>query len=214
MNIAIPFISGIISSTIGIALPGLINMTAAKVSVCDGREKALLFVSGALIIIFLQTLLAILFARFIDARPDVIVILREVGFTIFTAFTFYFLIWAKKGKIKNEEMKMHSKTNRFFMGMLLSSLNFFPIPYYVFITVFLASLHLFSFDSIPLILFLIGVVLGSFSIFYYYIRFFKKIEAKTDFFIKNMNTIIGVITGIMAVITLINILKYYSDNPL
>ena len=209
MNLAFSFLSGFISACIGISLPGLINMTAAKVSIKDGKDRAILFVIGAIIIIFFQTLLAILFARFIDGNPEVIVLLREVGFAIFVALTIYFLLIAKAPKAKKEEVKIRSKTNRFFLGMLLSALNFFPIPYYVFVTMTAASYNFFWFEKLPISLFLIGVVLGSFAVFYYYISFFKKIEAKTDFFFKNMNTIIGSVTGIIALITLVNILKYY-----
>lgn len=212
MNYLLPMLFGFISSSIGIALPGLINMTAAKVSIRDGRDKALLFIAGAVIIIFFQTYLAILFARFIDSRPDVVILLREVGLVIFLLLTAYFLFLAKKPKVKKEEMKMRSKTNRFFLGMLLSVLNFFPIPYYVFVTIFLSSYGLFSFAVLPRLLFLVGVVLGSFGVFYYYIYFFKRIEAKTDFFFKNMNKIIGSITGTIAIVTLISILKYYYDS--
>jgi threonine/homoserine/homoserine lactone efflux protein len=205
----LPLFFGFITSSIGIALPGLINMTAAKVSIRDGRDRALLFITGAVIIIFFQTLSAIVFARFIDSRPDVIVMLREAGLAIFIALTIYFLFLAKKPKIKKEEMKMRSKTNRFFLGMLLSALNFSPVPYYVFVTIFLSSYGLFSFERFSEFLFLAGVVIGSFVVFYYYICFFKRIESKTDFFFKNMNQIIGSITGIIALITLINIIKYY-----
>ncbi len=212
MNYLSPLFFGFISSSIGIALPGLINMTAAKVSIRDGRDKALLFITGAVIVIFFQTLLAIIFARFIDSRPDVVILLREVGFAIFILLTVYFLFLAKKPKIKKEEMKMRSKTNRFFLGMLLSALNFFPVPYYVFVTIFLSSYGFFSFQILPKFLFLVGVVLGSFAVFYYYIYFFKRIESKTDFFFKNMNKIIGSITGIVALISLINILKYYYTS--
>lgn len=143
MNFVLPLIFGFISAAIGIALPGLINMTAAKVSIRDGRERAMLFISGAVIIIFFQTLTAILFARFIDSRPDVVILLREIGFAIFLFLTIYFLVLAKKPKIKKEEIKMRSKTNRFFLGMLLSALNFFPVPYYVFVTITLSSYRLF-----------------------------------------------------------------------
>lgn len=200
---------GFISASIGIALPGLINMTAAKVSIRDGRDRALLFITGAVIIIFFQTLTAILFARFIDSRPDVVIVLREIGLVLFIVLTFYFLFLAKNPKVKDDEMKMRSKTNRFFLGMLLSALNFFPIPYYVFVTITLSSYQLFTFERLSIFLFLMGVVLGSFSVFYYYISFFKKIENKTDFFFRNMNQIIGSITGIIALIALINIVKYY-----
>ena len=184
-------------------------MTAAKVSIRDGRDRALLFVIGAVIIIFFQTLSAVFFAHFIDSRPDVVILLREIGLGVFAVLTVYFFFLAKEPKFKKEEMKMHSKTNRFFLGMLLSTLNFFPVPYYVFVTITLSSYQLFSFERISIFLFLLGVVLGSFGVFYYYISFFKKIESKTDFFFKYMNQIIGSITGIVALITLVNILNYY-----
>jgi threonine/homoserine/homoserine lactone efflux protein len=209
MTFILPFLWGFIASAIGISIPGLINMTATKVSIKDGRDRALLFILGALIVIFFQTYIAILFARYIDSRPDVIVLFREVGFGIFVALSIYFFFFAKKSNAKGETVKIRSKTSRFFLGMLLSALNFFPIPYYVFITITLASFGYFSFESTEIMLFLIGVVLGSFSVFYYYIRFFNRLDSKTDFFNKNMNAIIASVTGIIALVTLINIIKYY-----
>lgn len=209
MNLALPFFSGFLTAAVGIALPGLINMTAAKISVRDGRERAVMFITGALVIIFFQTLSAVLFARYIDSRPDIIVLLREVGFAIFAMLTIYFFFLAKKPKAKREELKMRSKTSRFFLGMLLSTINFFPVPYYVFITITLASYNMFAFARLPIALFLIGVVLGSTAVFYYYISFFQKIESKTDFFFRNMNQIIGTITAIVAFFSLCSIVKYY-----
>lgn len=209
MNFILPLIFGIFSSSFGIAFPGLINMTAAKVSMRDGRDRALLFVFGALTIIFFQTLAAIFFARFIDSHPDVTNLLREVGLGVFIALTIYFFFIAKPPKPKKEDLKTRSKTNRFFLGMLLSSLNLFPIPYYVFITITLASYNLFTFERIPIFIYLLGVVVGSFSVFYYYITSFIKIESKTDFFFRNINKILGTITGTVSLITLINIIKYY-----
>lgn len=204
-----PFVWGCIASVIGISIPGLINMTASKVSMKDGRDRALLFILGALIIIFFQTYIAILFARYIDSRPDVIVLLREIGFGIFAALTIYFFFFAKKPNPKDKTLKIRSKTSRFFLGMLLSALNFFPIPYYAFITITLASFGYFGFKNLEIVLFLLGVLVGSFAVFYYYIRFFNKLDSKTDFFTKNMNTIIASVTGIISIITLINIIKYY-----
>ncbi len=209
MSYIMPFVWGCIASVIGISIPGLINMTASKVSMKDGRDRALLFILGALIIIFFQTYIAILFARYIDSRPDVIVLLREIGFGIFAALTIYFFFFAKKPNPKDKTLKIRSKTSRFFLGMLLSALNFFPIPYYAFITITLASFGYFGFKNLEIVLFLVGVLVGSFAVFYYYIRFFNKLDSKTDFFTKNMNTIIASVTGIISIITLINIIKYY-----
>jgi len=209
MNLIISLLSGFITALIGITPPGLLNMTAAKVNLKEGRRNAFWFVFGAIIIIFCQVYLAILFARVIDIRPDIVVLLREIGFALFGALTVYFLWIAKEPKIKKAKIKKISKKKRFFLGMLLSSLNFFPIPYYVFVSITLSSYQIFSFSSSSILSFVIGSVLGSTLVFYFYIAFFQKIENKADYLLKNMNRIIGSITGLISIVTLFNIIKYY-----
>ena len=209
MNYITPLFFGFISAFIGIIPPGLINMTAAKVNHKEGKRNALWFVLGAIIIICFQVFFAILFAKIINRRPDLVTLMREVGFGIFATLTIYFLWLAKKPKDKSKKIDTKSVTKRFFLGMLLSALNFFPIPYYVFISITLASYKLFGFDTTSVFIFVNGVILGSFLVFYCYISFFNKIEDKRDYIMKNMNTIIGSITGLISLITLINIIKYY-----
>ena len=209
MNFITPLFFGFISAIVAIIPPGLINMTAAKVNHREGKRNALWFVLGAIIVICFQVFFAVLFAKIINHRPDLVVLLREIGFGIFTALTIYFLLIAKQPKGKSKKLKNKSKTKRFFLGMLLSALNFFPIPYYVFISISLASYKLFSFETTSILIFVNGVVIGSFLVFYFYISFFNRIENKRDYLMKNMNTIIGSITGLIAIITLINIIKYY-----
>lgn len=200
---------GFISAVVGIFPPGLINMTAAKVNSKEGKRAAIWFVIGAIVVIILQVYLAILFAQFIGERPQVVVLLREIGCGIFTLLTVYFLAIAKPPqKIKGKIKKQRTST-RFFLGMLLSALNFFPIPYYVVVSLSLASYGVFAFESFSILIFVLGAVLGSFLVFYTYISFFSKIANKTDFFMKNMNKIIGSITGLVALLTLFNIINYY-----
>ena len=209
MNLLISLLSGFITALIGITPPGLLNMTAAKVNLKEGKRNASWFVFGAVIIIFFQAYLAILFARVIDIRPDIVILLREVGFGIFGALTFYFLLLAEKPKVKKAKIKKSSKKKRFFLGMLLSALNFFPIPYYVFVSITLSSYDIFSFTTNSILTFVIGAVLGSTLVFYFYITFFQKIEDKADYLLRNMNTIIGSITGVVSIVTLFNIIRYY-----
>ncbi|OXB01504.1 lysine transporter LysE [Flavobacterium oncorhynchi] len=210
MALFTPLLSGFIAAAIGIIPPGLINMTAAKINLKEGKKNALWFVIGAVLVIFFQVYVAVLFARVIDNRPDVVTLLREVGFVIFSILTIYFLFIAKEpqGK-KKSKIKKSSKKSRFFLGMLLSGLNFFPIPYYVLVSVTLASYHLFAFENNTIFTFVLGSVLGSFAVLYSYIAFFGRIEKKTDYLMRNMNTIIGSITGLVAIATLFNILNYY-----
>ena len=66
-------------------------MTAAKVNLKEGKRNAWWFVLGALLIVFFQVFLAILFAKVIDKRPDLVTLLREVGLGIFITLTIYFL---------------------------------------------------------------------------------------------------------------------------
>jgi threonine/homoserine/homoserine lactone efflux protein len=208
-RLILPLLFGFISAFIAIIPPGLINMTAAKVNHKEGKRNAIWFILGAILIICFQVFFSILFAKIIHRRPDLVTLMREIGFGIFATLTVYFLWLAKKPKDKTKKLKKNSKTNRFFLGMLLSFLNFFPIPYYVFISITLGSYKLFTFDTTSILIFVNGVVIGSFLVFYFYISFFNKIEHKTEYIMKNMNTIIGSITGIISIITLINIIKYY-----
>lgn len=205
-----PLFSGFIAAAIGTIPPGLLNMSAAQINSKEGKKNALWFVIGAIVVIFFQVSVAVLFARVIDNRPDIVTLLREIGFVAFSILTIYFLFIAKKptGK-KKSKIKKSSKKSRFFLGMLLSGLNLFPIPYYVVVSITLASYQLFVFENSVIFTFVLGTVLGSFAILYCYIAFFGKIERKTDYLMRNMNKIIGSITGLVALVTLFNILNYY-----
>lgn len=207
MALLLPFFLGFIVATIGITPPGLINMTAAKVSLKDGKVEAIFFAIGATIIVFFQTLLALLFANYINSRPDLINSLQELGLLIFVALTIYFFWKARKPKLPKSKRKIRSKTNRFFLGMLLSALNLFPIPYYAFISITLSTYGYFYFTESFIYSFVIGVVTGSFLVFYMYILFFKNKDAKSSFLMNNGNYIIGSITALVSIITLFKLIK-------
>jgi threonine/homoserine/homoserine lactone efflux protein len=211
MGYALPLFLGFVTASLGITPPGMINMTAAKVSMNEGRTRAMIFSLGATLVVLVQTLIAILFAQFIDKNPDIVVHLREAGLAIFVVLTIYFFTRARKPKASTEETKLHSKKSRFFLGMLLSALNLFPVPFYVFVSVTLSSYNYFSFERDFVYTFVIGSGLGSLFAFYCYIAFFKKMESKTAYILNNMNYIIGAITGLVSILTLLNILQYYYN---
>jgi threonine/homoserine/homoserine lactone efflux protein len=210
MGIALPLFLGFLSSSFGITPPGLINMTAAKLGLKEGRTPALIFSAGASFVVLFQALIAVFFAEFLDKHPEIVIMLREVGLAIFGALTIFFFLTAhKKVQHEKKEIKLHSKKSRFFMGMLLSALNFFPIPFYVFVSITLASYNLFSFDKSFIYMFVFGSGIGAYFAFYCYIAFFKKMESRTQFILNNMNYIIGSVTGLISILTLVNILEYY-----
>ena len=202
----LPLVLGFFIAFLAVIPPGLINMTAAKISLQEGKNEAISFALGASVIIFFQTFIAVLFARFINNHQEIVSTLQEIGIFIFSSLSIYFFWIAKKPKKIKTDSRVKGKSNRFFLGMLLSTLNLLPIPFYVFASMTLAASGYFSFDKIPVAEFVIGVMIGSFTVFYIYIVAFKKIENKTEFLMRNINTIIGSVTTFMAVLTLIKLL--------
>jgi len=206
MLFLLPLVLGFCIAFLAVILPGLINMTAAKISLQEGKKEALSFALGASAIIFFQTFIALLFARFISNHQEIVSTLQEIGIFIFSLLSIYFFWIAKKPKKIKTDSKVKGKSNRFFLGMLLSTLNLLPIPFYVFASMSLVASGYFSFDKVPVSSFVVGVVSGSFTVLYIYIVSFKKIEKKTEFLMRNINTIIGFATAFMAVLTLLKLL--------
>ncbi|MGC4040603.1 MAG: lysine transporter LysE [Flavobacterium sp.] len=206
MLFILPLVMGFLIAFLAVIPPGLINMTAAKISTQESRSEALSFAIGASFIIFFQTFTAVLFARFISNHQEIVETLQEIGIFVFSLLSIYFFWIAKKPKAIKADSQVKGKSNRFFLGMLLSTLNLLPVPFYVFASMSLSAAGYFSFDKIPVSSFVIGVVLGSFSVFYIYIVAFKRIEKKTEFLMRNINNIIGSVTAFMAIVTLFKLL--------
>ncbi|WP_298142736.1 LysE family transporter [Flavobacterium sp.] len=208
-QIVLPITFGFAAAVIGIIPPGLINMTAARIALDEGRVRAVMFALGATLTVIFQTVIALIFARFIDAHPEVVILLREIGLAIFILLTIYFFSRGTHKPKSAKEVKVRSKKGRFFFGMLLSAINFFPIPFYVIVSVSLSSFGYFDFENSEIGNFVTGSAVGSFMAFYCYISLFSKLESKTAVILKNMNYIIGSVTGLVSIFTIINILEYY-----
>lgn len=207
MDITFIFFIGLILAFIGVIPPGLLNMTAAKISLKEGASRGIIFSIGVCVIVCVQTYIASIFARYLSHHPDVVDILKQVALIIFILITVYFLVLARKQPKPKIETNVKSKHSRFFHGMLLSSLNVFPIPYQAYMTITLASFGWLTFDQLSITSYVAGSAMGTFAMLYVYIFFFDKIKDKPFTSQKNMNYIIGSITGLIAVVTLINIIK-------
>ncbi|WP_303318842.1 LysE family transporter [Flavivirga abyssicola] len=208
MNITLIFILGLFIALIGVIPPGLLNMTAAKVSLKEGHVRGIMFSIGVCVVVLLQTYLATVFARYLSKHVEVVDVLQRVAFVIFVLITVYFLLIAKSKPKQQIETKMRrSKHSRFFQGMFLSAINVFPIPYQAYMTITLASFGWMSFGQTSIISYVAGAAMGTFVMLYMYIFFFDKIKGKSFTSQKNMNYVIGGITGVISIITLINIIK-------
>lgn len=206
MNSTVLFFLGMVIALVGVIPPGLLNMTAAKISLKEGYVRGIMFSVGVCVVVFLQTYLATMFARYLSNHQSVIEILQRVAFVIFVMITLYFLLVAKPEPKPDIDPQSKSKHSRFFQGIFLSAINVFPIPYQAYMTITLASFGWMDFELISIITYVAGAVTGTFVMLYIYIFFFDKIKNKRLTSQRNMNYIIGTITGVIAGITLINIL--------
>ena len=207
MSITVIFFLGLFVALLGVIPPGLLNMTAARISLKEGPGRGITFSSGVCLIVFVQTYIAAIFARYLSNRSDIVEILQRVAFVIFVLITIYFLIIAKSQKEQKLNPDIRSKQSRFFHGMVLSSLNVFPIPYQAYMTITLAAFGVMDFERLSIITYVTGAAMGTFVMLYFYIFFFEKIKDKKITSQKSMNYSIGIITGLVALITFINILR-------
>lgn len=200
LNLVIGFVAIIFA----VAPPGLLNMYAAKIAMDEGRKNGLLFTSGVAVAVGIETLIAVLFARYLEENPQIIGMLLKIALGIFLALTIYFFFIAKDHRNTTEEQLVKSKTNRLFTGFFLGAINLLPIPFWVVTSTFLYSIGWFSFEQPEIWFAVLGSSLGSFFVLATYIWFFRPKKNQRSITI-NMNYLIGSITALISLITLYRI---------
>jgi hypothetical protein len=117
---------------------------------------------------------------------------------------------AKKPQLVSQNALV-KKTSRsaFLLGLFISAINLFPIPYYVIVSIALASYGLFDFNALEIYVLVLGILLGSLTVFYAYVVVFNRLRSKTNYLIRNMNVIMGSITSVVSLLTLYHVIRYY-----
>ena len=203
MMFALVLVLGLFVSIIGIIIPGMLNMTIAKISVKENQQQALNFAFGAVVVVFFQAFLGTYFAKFLDAHPFFSEGLKKIGTFIFIGLTIAFVILGFKAKSKKrKKVTIETKKNRFLYGVVMSSLNMFAIPWFAFTSLMMASKDWFVYDLLSIVLFSISAASGTYFVFYLYALYFKKIEHKLSFIVQNINFFIAFLTGLVAISSL------------
>ncbi len=208
MEYLLYFLFGYTFALIGVIPPGLLNMTAAKISIEESRRNAFLFSLGVITTFAIQTYIALLFARYLDKHPEVIDVLQIVGLVLFIGITIYFLFIAKEKKTVSQEIIHKSKRRRYFQGLIVAGLNLFPLPYWVYLSITFSAFGWFDFTKSFIVLCIIGAALGTLTMLIAYAHYFDYVKKKQSEFKMNVNHIIGVITALISVFTLLKILNY------
>jgi len=207
LEISIVFLLGLLFAFIGVIPPGMLNMSAAKISLKEGHVRGFIFSIGVCVTVGVQTYLALIFAKYLNQHPDVVDVLKRVALVLFVLISIYFFLLAKRQISPQKVDASKSKKSRFFQGILMSALNVFPIPYQAYIVTTLLSYQLLSMDNLSMGSYIAGATSGSFVALYIYILFFDKIKNSKITSPKWMNYSIGIITAIVSITTLLNILR-------
>jgi len=207
LDISIVFLLGLSFAFVGVIPPGMLNMSAAKISLKEGHVRGFVFSIGVCVVVGVQTYLALIFAKYLNQHPDVVDVLKRVALVLFILVSIYFFLLAKSDATPQEVDASKSKKSRFFQGILMSALNVFPIPYQAYIVTTLLSYQLLSLDNLSIGSYIAGATSGTFIALYIYILFFDKIKSSKITSPKRMNYSIGIITAIVSITTLINILQ-------
>ena len=207
MDITFIFFVSLIISFLGVMPPGMLNMSAAKISLKEGHIRSFMFSVGVCIIVALQTYVATLFAKYLNQNTDVTDILKRVALVIFILISIYFFVTAKtKSKAIDVDYEIKSKKSRFFQGIFLSSLNIFPIPYQAYVLTSLLSVQWIDMQRTSIGSYVAGASMGTFIALYIYILFFDNLKNNKLVSSKNINYIISLVTLIVAMITFFNLL--------
>jgi len=113
LGIANHLIFGFLAGFIGVIPPGLLNMTAAKLSINQGKNKSLLFSLGASLIVIAQVSIAVLASKYLNRHPEIIEVLEKVAIGIFFVLSLYFFFKARAEQKSDEGVKIRNRIARF-----------------------------------------------------------------------------------------------------
>ncbi len=195
---------GFVMAFLSLVPPGMLNMTAVKTSIQKGRNEGLWFALGAALVVIPQAFIALVFARYFAENPHVVERLELAGILVLFILSIVFFLQARRN-FKGGGGKREGKS--FWLGMLMSGMNMLAIPFYLVLSSVLENKGLLQTEQPFINLFVSGVFLGAFSLFFLYVIFAQIILKKAQFIAKNINYILSILFLILGILTLIKFLK-------
>ena len=195
---------GFTTSFLGMLAPSMLNMTSVKISIERGKINAIKFALGVSVIVFIQAYAAVYITKYLKENPDFIQILQKIALVIFVFLSIYFYREFKKENKNTSEFKQKCK-DTFVVGLLLSLLNMFAIPFYYGITLVLNKAGWLQLSQNNILLFVIESAIGTFMLLYSYSNFAKFIQGKSKKTSNKLNLILSFLTGFLALVTIVKL---------
>ena len=204
MTLFLSFIFGFSTSFLGMVFPSMLNMTTVKISIERGKINAIKFALGVSTMYINTGLYCCFFYEIFKENPAFILTLQKVALVIFAMLSFYFYKEFKKEKKSTSEFKQKCK-DTFLVGLFLSAINMFAIPFYYGITTVLNNFGWMKLSQNNILLFVIGSAIGTFMILYSYSNFANVLNKKNKVKSNKLSLVLSILTGVLAIITLIKV---------
>ncbi|WP_298263982.1 LysE family transporter [uncultured Lutibacter sp.] len=195
---------GVLMAYIGLISPGMLNMTALKISLSTNKKESIKFALGASLVVFFQAGIALFFADYFVKNPKIIEVLKVIGVFVFFILSVLFFILSRK--VLNAKTTKGAR-NYFLKGIAMSVVNMLAVPFYLGISIYLASINKIIIEQPFIILFVFGSALGSYLLFYTYIILADVINNKIAFIARNINLILSILFLILGILTLFKLLR-------
>ncbi len=200
LHIALGFVMAFFS----LIPPGMLNMTAVRTTIEKNRNEGVWFSLGAALVVIPQAFIALVFARYFSDHPEIVQRLQVAGIVVLLFLSVVFFFQARK-KFKGEGTKRKGKS--FWIGILMSMMNMLAIPFYLVLSSVLENRGLLNTEQPYINLFVSGVFLGAFTLFFMYVLFAQIIEKRAQFIARNINYILSLLFFVLGILTLIKFLK-------
>ena len=183
----------------GLLAPGMLNMTAVRYAIDRGLKQGVIFSAGAALVVFIQAMIALFFADYLNKHPHILDNLTLAGVFVFFALAVFFFLQARK-KFKGERKR--KKGSVFFTGVFMSSINMLAVPFYLAISAYLSSKDKLILEQPYIVIFIVGASLGAFLLFITYAYFASYITKKVQFIAKNINYILSILFLVLGIVTI------------
>ena len=170
---------------------GTINVSVAEESIRRGVRAGIIMSCGAAFIEFFQAYIALSFFNILSTNPEVERRIILYCIPIFLVIGFYYLF--KKNTNIAPAPTRGSNVIGFAKGMMVTTLNLIAVPYYVFLGGYLHSAGLIRLEPQFAAAFSVGVVGGTFLVFFIYAQLGQYIRRKSEKLSKYASKVVGLI---------------------
>lgn len=198
------FFLGFSTSYLGMITPSMLNITAIKVSIEKNKKTAIYFSIGVAFIVIFQAYFALFFLKVIYKNPAILETIEIAATVIFSILSIFF--FRKAAQEQTEIVAKKIVKSGFLTGLGLSLINMFAFPFYCGVAALLNMYGLLELNPVSISFFVLGSTFGTFFILYHYVLLAERIKSKIEKFSKHLNVVLGSITGIVALASLIKLL--------